>query len=430
MKVTGQLAKIHPDGVIAAVLFSLFLSIYLIIGLPLLGPLVTHHMTVVGADSEAVISLLSKIEDHYPKTGRHPLFLILLNPFGWSLGKIIGSPDLAALLLNTAAGALLVALFFIVLRKVGVARVDATLFSLLLGTAVSQLILASIPETFIFTALSILALVSVHLFCSDTKTFLKWFLPLSVVAFGMAVTSLAPVTIILFLRYRTGPLWKRVVMLAGVTLGIIAVTTGLTLLQGSIYQNPIFFLSTRPIGSASSFFTLGLITEPIQHLRTFGPELFINTIVAKRGIHLQVINYLGWVSGDHLAIFLFDRPNSVLRTIAVFSVALLPLVALFFVIPHKLYKDVVFLMVGGYLLFEVLFQLMYDPAEILLFSPLFTFAWLAVIAMAIRHLRRPWNAMMRTLLIVALMSTAINNTLFIHDVLEQLEQWIRANPTL
>ena len=50
MKIPVVIARFGHDKVIAVALAAFFFAVYFTIGLPILGPLVSHHMTIVGAE--------------------------------------------------------------------------------------------------------------------------------------------------------------------------------------------------------------------------------------------------------------------------------------------------------------------------------------------------------------------------------------------
>jgi hypothetical protein len=423
-----KLKSHRADVLLAASLLVLFAALYLAIGLPMLGPMVTHHMSVDGADSEAIIAMLTRYEESYYNTGRHPLFVILLNPLGQLLGMVTGSKELAALLLNVICGAALPALFFAILRAVGLNKFDAALFCVLLGISAGYLIFSSIPETYIFSAFSVLALIGIHVFSGADRTFLAWFVPASIISFGMSVANLAAITIVLFFRYRNLGLPKRILMLAVANLGVVAVAAALALLQGTIYRNPRFFFGSEPYTDPGEFFTLDLFTKPLGHLKSYLPDLLVNGVIAVRGVASDVVFFEDYFTGDHLILLFFGERGEAFRSEAVLAWVLLAAFSLVFILRHQLHRQVVFLIFGAYLLTNVLLYLVYDPQEIFVFSPTFTFALIALVAMPFRSLRGNSALVGRSLLVLALILVAINNTLFIERVLAELRSALSVLP--
>jgi hypothetical protein len=414
---------------LAAILFVVLLATYLVIGLEFLDPLVTHHMTVAGADSEAVIAMLAGYEDFAFKTGRHPLFLILLNPIGTPLAVLLGSDDLAALVMNVGAAALMAVLFFALLRRLGLRQVDAFLFTALLGLSSSHLVVGSIPETFIFSGLSVLSLICVHAFAKSERTFWWCFAPLALLSFGMAVTNLVPVTIILLVRYRKARILKRTLMLAVVNIAVVLAAVPLALLQGSLYRNSIVFVrAAEPFTGTLEYISLDLFKDPIAHLTRFLPSLVTENLIARRGVALEVIDFEGYVTGNHLAMWLFRNGEELI-------LARVTLVALFLVCLGWLWRDrswrnPVFAMLGLYFLYCCVFHLIYDPEETFILAPQFTFAWLGILAMSFAQLEGRSLRLPRLLLVLSLAAMVTNNVLFVLDAVHQLNSWIARNPTL
>lgn len=404
-------------------------AIYLAIGVEFLGPLVTHHMTVVGADSEAVIALLAGYEDFAFKTGRHPLVLILLNPFGTLLAVLLGSDDLAALVMNAGCAASMSVLFFALLRRLRLRSVDALLFTALLGLSSSHLVMGSIPETFIFTGFSVLILISIQAFAVDERAFWFWFAPFALFSFGMAVSSLAPISVVLWIRYRGARFSKRVMVVAAANVGAVVAAVPLALLQGALYQNSVvFFRESAPFTLLGDFISFGLFTEPIAHLSSYLPALVTENVIARRGIGLGVINFDGYVSGDHLGLWIHKSGDELLLARASFlALALLALVRLW---RGRAWEEPLFKTLGFYFLYSCVFHLSYAPHETFVLSPLFTFSWLGILATSFVELGERQLALGRAILAVALASIAANNLAFALEAIERLNRWLAQNPTL
>src|SRR5207237_1338063 len=100
---------------------------------------------------------------------------------------------LAAVLLNSFAGGLGVGFFGYFLQAAGVPRLRAVILSCVLGCSSAHLFFGSVPETYAFSALSLILVLFVAL---------KWpgrvgaFVLPGLLAFGVLITNLCTVTMI------------------------------------------------------------------------------------------------------------------------------------------------------------------------------------------------------------------------------------------
>lgn len=172
-----------------AAVLSLFLALYLAIGLAFSpGRIFGRADLAFGADVPRVIADLTRFDANHYRTKVHPIFVVLLNPVGLALKEVIGFPRVAAILMNSAFGALAVALFGRLLRAIGVRGAPALLWTALFGLSASQLFFGSIPESYAFSGASLLVLFV--LFAGGATAGVR-FLAVSVFSFGVMVTNLA-----------------------------------------------------------------------------------------------------------------------------------------------------------------------------------------------------------------------------------------------
>ena len=146
-----------------ALLFAFCFALYLVGGARLAAtPMFERDNVFFRSDTQrAFVDLTgSRAEDHR-RTSTHPVFVLLHNPLGQGLAQLFAAAgaereaarERAALLLTAAAGALAAALGFRLLRLLGVPAARAALFAAILGASSAHWAFASIPETWIFSAL-------------------------------------------------------------------------------------------------------------------------------------------------------------------------------------------------------------------------------------------------------------------------------------
>lgn len=198
------------------------------------------------ADTPNRIICLTRREGAHYLTRLHPLFVVLLNPAGRALRavlELLGLVDrpgrISAIALTSTAAAIGVAALFLLLRRFGLDRVFAFLWSVLFALSSSQTFWGILPETFVFSAAGLLIIL------------LTWSLPrgseplrvaAGVAAFGMAATNLALVALLPFLD-RTRPGRRREALRrAGRHVGLVLVlAAALSILQNQLYPRTVFF---------------------------------------------------------------------------------------------------------------------------------------------------------------------------------------------
>jgi len=271
-----------------AALFLLFLALYLATGRALgKTGVFAHDDALFQSDtSRATRDLTEPGADHY-RTKVHPLFVILLNPLGTLLWKITGSQIRAAALLVAAAGALCVVMAHAFFRAIGHGAVAALALAVLLGVSASHLVFASIPDTFIFTALSLTVCAWLALRRPGS---LAATVPAGVFSMGMATTNLAPASLLFLGGARRDGFWKGVRKTAALVLLVLAVAAALSLFQKKVYPSSNLFFARESFQEDAGYVFIPRVAKRaivrgevlFRHLAVFGilaPEPLTRTPV-------------------------------------------------------------------------------------------------------------------------------------------------------
>ncbi len=164
--------------------------------------------------------------------------MLILRPFVWLISIILNGDKLQAVyVLSALAGALCVLLIWLIVK----AKTGNTPFALvtasILGAGTSHLLLSSILETYIFSAL---ALITFCFLMLNEKTSLKFSIPMGIVIFGITVTNLAQACILYFLKV------PRLKVIMKFILAVIATALLLNALQIQLFPK------ARPLYKPSS----------------------------------------------------------------------------------------------------------------------------------------------------------------------------------
>jgi hypothetical protein len=231
----------------------LFIIIYMGCGLAfhVQAPRLFRHMDqVFDADIPARIIDLTRHQGPHDRTPFHPLFVLLLTPLGMAVRGVLqgaGVDDagrLAAILLSATAGGLTVAGFAALLRRGGLGPWFVLLWSLVFGLSTSQVVFASLPESWAFSALSLVVLFGLGARPQPPRDRL---LAAGTVAFGMAATNLGA-ALVVRARWLGGQRWwKALQTLTVYALLVMAVTAALATVQRWLFPATTSFVEVRSL---------------------------------------------------------------------------------------------------------------------------------------------------------------------------------------
>ncbi|HYN06415.1 MAG TPA: DUF6080 domain-containing protein [Vicinamibacterales bacterium] len=169
-------------------------------------------------------AILKQLTDRFAfdnkRAHRHPLFTLALYPVVYALDRLAGL-DLVLALGLTYAGlaALWAALFFVLLRLVGLRRVDSGIFTVLALVSASMVFWLPVPETFTPAALTLLvALIAVG--WRERAGRLPWIACTLIAAITLSMTVTNAVAGVLVCLVVLG--WTRGVTAIGASLALVA----------------------------------------------------------------------------------------------------------------------------------------------------------------------------------------------------------------
>lgn len=180
--------------------------------------------------SEWLIRLTSnRLEDASPVRAVHPAVLIFLRPPVWFLSLFLNGDRLQAVfLLNALAGAGCVLLAWLIVKRTSGNTTYALIMASILGSSSAHLLLSSMLETYIYSAL---ALLFFTFLIQYEHTSLKFTVPAGILVFGITVTNLIQTCILYFFKV------LRLKVLIKYILIVVALTALLNLLQVGIFPN-------------------------------------------------------------------------------------------------------------------------------------------------------------------------------------------------
>ena len=236
---------------------------------------------------------LARPQGPHERTQVHPISVLLLNPLGSALKALLraaGIPlaaRLAAALLCALAGGAAAGAFRVLLGRLGVGGGQAWLWTLLFGTSASQLVFSSLPESYAFSALSLVLVFAVAarpapaLAC---RPLAACRLVAGVLSFGVTATNLVAVAIAAAAASgsrRLGGLVRRSASESG---AVLLITAALALVQRAVFPTAQLFFLPRPVASgySESLFIPSTAAAALERLAAVASHVLFAGLAAPR----------------------------------------------------------------------------------------------------------------------------------------------------
>ncbi|HLO13646.1 MAG TPA: hypothetical protein VK206_02380 [Anaerolineales bacterium] len=126
----------------------------------------------------------------------HPAILLFLRPLVWCLSLFLHGNRLhAVFIMNALAGAGCVLLVWLIMKRASGDTAYSLIIASLLGASASHLLLSSMFETYIYSALALLLFIFL---IQSEHTSLKFTAPVGILIFGITVTNIVQSSILYF----------------------------------------------------------------------------------------------------------------------------------------------------------------------------------------------------------------------------------------
>lgn len=372
-----------------------------------------------GTDYPRVIGDIATFGADHFRTSVHPLFVLFLNPPGFVLKFLTGSPFIAAVLLTSLFGVLTALLSYFVFKKTGFTEIQAVTFTLFLSFSSSHLFFSASPESWIFSAFG-LVLLFLLLVIKHKSSVIRYLA--SLFSFGIVTTNIIHVFILNMMKFVNRSKFKKTISSSArfVTIFIVAAVL-LSLSQKIIYPSSKLFFLPKSYQGERAFTSQSQSMKQIVHRIILEGENFCFYNVIAPIHHVQDAQRYAKFSDRILAsstivsfeIFSIFRYANIFGYIAFFLWCLLFLYAIYAFWLYKLYKQKIvcaaLLCLGAH--FGIHFFYGY-PEELFLYSINSTFFLVFLTGLSMSHLFRQKNKIVYLLSAVLIISTLINNLHF------------------
>jgi hypothetical protein len=283
-------ARHRTDIAVSACLFASLLALYGWLSAKLIavpgGPY--YHFDIwFGIDAPRVIDDMTVASaDHY-RTKVHPLYVLMVNPFGTALrwlGGGAGKEGTAAFISSTT-GALNAVLAFALFRAVGGARLPSLLATLVFALSASQIYLSIVPDTFSLATTSMA--VSYFLLwraCAGRPPRESSWVTAGVFTLGVTVTNAIQTGLCYALvQLRSGPWRQALRATARWTALTIAVCIVLSVLQRALYPSAALFFTPGGYGAEKQYVSFLIVREPLLVIEQLVKHFFVVNVVSGVG---------------------------------------------------------------------------------------------------------------------------------------------------
>lgn len=274
------------DLLIAALLGSFAFAVYHTLGLEFLQTRVFNFNDIMfGSDFSRFIGDLTVLEASHHRTGVHPFFTLIFNPIGRFFTERFGSQEIASLVICNFFGALCIAVFYLILRRLKINRLLSFVFTAIYSFSATALLWSSVPESFAISSFGAMLLFFIYLSNLRGRTFYPLYGLASLFAFGVLTTNIVPIVILLWAHMRKkgerSKLSSDLLKLAVFTFFIIGIAAILASLQKSLYPSSLHFLDPQTYAREFRLFIYyEIVDKPLLFFTQVLPHFFTFNFVA------------------------------------------------------------------------------------------------------------------------------------------------------
>ncbi|MFH1836201.1 MAG: NPCBM/NEW2 domain-containing protein [Methanobacteriota archaeon] len=376
------------------------------------------------ADVPRVIDDLTLVETNHGETNKHPLFILFFNPQGLIISRFL-TRKLTALFITAVFGALAVSVFSQFLRLKNVTPLYTLLFSCLLGLSWAHFLFSSMPETFMFSACSMILLLAVYASVPLGRKYFAAYLAATIFSVGITITNFTLAAMLLVSKIRRLHPLRMAVVFIVFTVIVLAVTAGLAVIQKSFYPSSVLFFDD---GARNDFFgavsadrtvylmRYDILEEPIESLVSSLPHFFAFNVVASK---TRTVNEHG---GVHWTAFVTFSKTPIARKALILLYLAFAVTSLSLTVKHRFYKNDVFIILLLYFLWNFILHQFYGRDYwITTFSAHYTFPQIAILALpftakVLDAYSQKFKRFMKLWLILLLILLFFNNLVFLKEV--------------
>jgi len=296
----GKIFKSIPsiktnDIIIAGLLFLLFFSFYFGFSYQLVykTPIAEYDDILFEIDTARSIIDMTVFSGYHYRTEVHPIYVLLVNPIGELIGRILPSNEMTAVFINVFFGAIGVSLAYLVLRHTNTKTITALLAALLFGFSASQFYLSIIPDTASLAICTLLfsyalLLISFH----NQKVPLSIWIIAGILSLGVTTTNFVQTIICYFsaqiLIEKKTKLPRKVLITILYAIIVIAIVMLLAIFQKWLYPSTTLFFFPQVYLDELNYASASIIDAPLEITPIILKNFFLDAIIAPQAAIIPI----------------------------------------------------------------------------------------------------------------------------------------------
>ncbi len=277
------------DIFIAIFVFILFFTIYFAYSNQLIQktPIEKFDDILFEIDTARAIVDMTIFSGYHYRTEVHPIYVLLINPIGEIMGRILPSNATTAIFINTFFGAIGTAMAYLVSKLIKFNTFSAIVTTFVFGFSTSQFFLSIIPDTASLAICTLIITYALFIYSTQYQNAPQWVWILAgILSLGVTTTNFAQ-TVICYaiLQWHNtrgknipGLIWRVIRLI----LIVLAIVSGLAMLQKAIYPSSTLFFLPRIYFEELGYASISIFDTPLKIISTIFKSFFIDTIIAPR----------------------------------------------------------------------------------------------------------------------------------------------------
>jgi hypothetical protein len=286
---------IKKDWIIAGLILLLFFGLYFGLSRQLVQntPIAKYDDILFEIDTARAIIDMTIFSGYHYRTEVHPIYVLMINPVGEIIGRIIPTNEMTAIVINVFFGAAGTALAYLVLRLADAKISTAMLLALIFGFSTSQLYLSIIPDTASLAICTLLITYGLFTIALRTKRVPEWtWIIAGILTLGVTTTNFAQTvlcyTVLQLQEMRKAKLGMFFWRVLRYILLVLLIVIPLSLIQKAIYPSATLFFLPQIYIDELGYASTSIFSTPLEVIPVILKSFFADTVIAPQPIIVEI----------------------------------------------------------------------------------------------------------------------------------------------
>ena len=283
------------DRIIAGLIFLLFFGIYFGLSRQLVQntSIAKYDDILFEIDTARAIIDMTIFSGYHYRTEVHPIYVLMINPIGEVLGRIIPTNEMTSIVINVFFGTAGTTLAYLVLRLADAKISTAVLFALIFGFSTSQLYLSIIPDTASLAIVTLLVTYALFTIALRTQHMPEWaWIIAGILTLGVTTTNFAQTvlcyTVLHLHEMRKSKLGMFFWRTTRYILIVLLIVIPLSLVQKAIYPSTTLFFLPQVYVDELGYASVSIFSAPLEVIPVILKSFFADTVIAPQPVILEI----------------------------------------------------------------------------------------------------------------------------------------------